>query len=82
MHHIGDPCQRCGIPHDEVPVGPCAGPRDFRVFWQSLFNPHSKNAYPAQEPLMTLEEARAEAAEQHRKHYLRAHVIDRKGHMA
>ena len=23
--HFGDPCIRCGIPHDDVPVGPCAG---------------------------------------------------------
>lgn len=21
--HFGDPCVRCGIPHDAVPVGPC-----------------------------------------------------------
>lgn len=25
MHHYGDPCVHCGIPHDDVPVGPCAG---------------------------------------------------------
>jgi hypothetical protein len=24
-NHFGDPCIRCGIPHDEVPTGPCAG---------------------------------------------------------
>jgi hypothetical protein len=23
--HFGDPCIRCGIPHDDVPVGPCRG---------------------------------------------------------
>lgn len=23
--HCGDPCFHCGIPHDEVPVGPCQG---------------------------------------------------------
>lgn len=22
--HQGDPCTHCGIPHDDVPVGPCA----------------------------------------------------------
>lgn len=25
MHHFGDPCVHCGIPHDDVPVGPCQG---------------------------------------------------------
>jgi len=23
--HFGDPCVHCGIPHDDVPVGPCQG---------------------------------------------------------
>lgn len=23
--HFGDPCVHCGIPHDDVPVGPCRG---------------------------------------------------------
>lgn len=23
--HFGDPCIYCGVPHDEVPVGPCKG---------------------------------------------------------
>ena len=26
--HFGDPCVHCGIPHDEVPVGPCSGLRN------------------------------------------------------
>jgi hypothetical protein len=21
--HFGDPCVHCGIPHDDVPIGPC-----------------------------------------------------------
>ena len=25
MTHYGDPCIHCGIPHDDVPVGPCTG---------------------------------------------------------
>lgn len=25
MHHFGDPCRHCGIPHDDIPVGPCQG---------------------------------------------------------
>ncbi len=25
--HFGDPCIYCGIPHDDVPPGPCRGPR-------------------------------------------------------
>lgn len=25
MHHFGDPCIHCAIPHDDVPVGPCQG---------------------------------------------------------
>jgi hypothetical protein len=25
LYHFGDPCVHCGIPHDEVPVGPCQG---------------------------------------------------------
>lgn len=24
-HHFGDPCQKCGTPHDEVAPGPCPG---------------------------------------------------------
>ena len=27
MHHFGDPCIHCGVPHDDVPVGPCMGDR-------------------------------------------------------
>ena len=23
--HYGDPCIHCGIPHDDVPAGPCQG---------------------------------------------------------
>ena len=23
--HIGDPCKKCGVPHDEVEVGACKG---------------------------------------------------------
>lgn len=23
--HFGDPCVKCGAPHDDVPVGPCGG---------------------------------------------------------
>jgi hypothetical protein len=23
--HLGDPCKYCGIPHDDVPSGPCWG---------------------------------------------------------
>ncbi len=29
--HLGDPCRWCGIPHDEVPVGPCLGPPSNQV---------------------------------------------------
>jgi hypothetical protein len=25
MHHFGDPCIHCSIPHDDVPVGSCEG---------------------------------------------------------
>lgn len=25
MHHFGDPCVHCAIPHDDVPPGPCNG---------------------------------------------------------
>jgi hypothetical protein len=25
LHHFGDPCIHCAIPHDDVPVGPCRG---------------------------------------------------------
>lgn len=53
--------------------------RDYRVFWQSLFNPHSKFAYPAAEPLMTLDEAQEAAREENQKGYLRAQVIGRDG---
>jgi hypothetical protein len=24
-NHFGDPCIHCGVPHDEVPPGPCSG---------------------------------------------------------
>jgi len=27
--HIGDPCFYCNVPHDDVPVGPCAGRRKY-----------------------------------------------------
>lgn len=27
MTHFGDPCIHCGIPHDDVPIGPCQGDR-------------------------------------------------------
>ena len=23
--HFGDPCFSCGVPHDDVPPGPCSG---------------------------------------------------------
>lgn len=23
-YHQGDPCAHCGVPHDDVPVGPCS----------------------------------------------------------
>lgn len=26
--HVGDPCKYCGIPHDEVPPGPCKGKQE------------------------------------------------------
>lgn len=25
MHHFGDPCIHCNIPHDDVPAGSCGG---------------------------------------------------------
>ena len=25
VKHFGDPCIHCGIPHDDVPPGPCLG---------------------------------------------------------
>ena len=25
MTHYGDPCIHCGIPHDDIPSGPCMG---------------------------------------------------------
>ncbi len=25
LYHFGDPCVHCGIPHDDVPIGPCQG---------------------------------------------------------
>lgn len=27
--HVGDPCFYCDTPHDDVPVGPCAGRRKY-----------------------------------------------------
>ncbi len=25
VSHQGDPCKFCGLPHDDVPIGPCVG---------------------------------------------------------
>jgi hypothetical protein len=32
LAHFGDPCIYCGIPHDDVPPGPCRGDRTKKRF--------------------------------------------------
>lgn len=45
--HFGDPCIHCGIPHDDVPIGPCQGDREkarilaYCVWRQAYENPGS-----------------------------------------
>lgn len=38
LHHYGDPCVHCAIPHDDVPPGPCEGDPSKAVpmAWRSL----------------------------------------------
>lgn len=38
MHHFGDPCLHCDIPHDDVPAGPCSGDpkKAVPIAWCSL----------------------------------------------
>jgi hypothetical protein len=52
--------------------------KDFRVYWQHL-ETYNSGTYPKQEPLMTYEEAKKAAEEEHNKGYLRSWVIDRRG---
>jgi len=42
-HHVGDPCIKCGVSHDEVAVGPCLGRIvAYCIIRQSWQNPASR----------------------------------------
>lgn len=32
--HFGDPCTYCGVPHDDVPPGPCIGRTNDRIAYR------------------------------------------------
>jgi hypothetical protein len=53
--------------------------RTFRVYWQSLYNPYSRFAYPQQPPFLTLEEAEKKVAEHNTTEYLRSWIVDSRG---
>jgi hypothetical protein len=38
LHHYGDPCVHCGLPHDEIQPGPCQGDpaKAVPMVWRSL----------------------------------------------
>ena len=54
----------------------------FRVFWQSLFNLHSKFTYPAQGPYLTYTQAEDEVKRQMASGTKRAYVVGPDGHIA
>jgi hypothetical protein len=78
-HHFGDPCIYCKTPHDEVAIGPCPGPRDFRVIRHHFMTPTYRWAMPTQEPLLTRAEADAVVRGEAATGYMQAWVIDRRG---